>query len=233
MLRIVSRRLKFVNAKKLSNRLSMMLDIIELMESLSRCRPIFHLEADFQHALACYIHNKMPDCQVRLEFKPFKNDGIYLDIWLRVMGIAIELKYKTKELDLELAGEFFTLSNQNAQDLGRYEFINDILRLERVVTKFGPAKTGVAVLLTNDPCYWNPSSPDRQDAAFHLDEGKKIKGAAWADGAKLENKGGKEKQILLEGSYDCVWRDYSCLDLPDGNSQQFRYLMVKVPCSET
>ena len=203
----------------------MMLDIIDLMKSLSRYRPIFHREADFQHALAWYVDKGMSDCQVRLEFKPFKNEGIYLDIWLRVMGIAIELKYKTKKLDLKWADESFELSNHDAQDYGRYNFINDILRLEQVVAQFRPAKAGVAILLTNDPCYWNPSSPERADAAFHLDEGRKIKGAAWSNGA--------EPSICLERSYDCVWRDYSYLDLGEENYQQFRYLMVKVPCSET
>ena len=79
--------------------------ITTLMKDLSLERTIFHSEADFQHALACYIHKKMPDWQVRLEFKPIKDKKIYLDIWIRDRDrrIAIELKYKTLKLDLMLA----------------------------------------------------------------------------------------------------------------------------------
>ena len=60
-------------------------DIYCLMQELSKSRPIFHSEADFQHALAWQIHETMPDSQIRLEY-PFRFDGstIYLDIWLPV-----------------------------------------------------------------------------------------------------------------------------------------------------
>ena len=46
-----------------------MLDIHGLMSKLRKRRPIFHSEADFQHALAWEIHLANPSHQVRLEFK--------------------------------------------------------------------------------------------------------------------------------------------------------------------
>ncbi len=151
------------------------------MKGLSRERSIFHSKADFQHALARYIHKKMPHCQVRLEFKPFEDNNIYLDIWIRDRDrrIAMELKYKTKKLVLLSDDEFFALRNQGAQDYCRYDFIKDIYRLEQVVPHLGPAKVGFVVLLTNDPSYWKPSKKkDPMDAAFRLDEheGRKIVG---------------------------------------------------------
>ena len=62
-----------------------MLDIANLMLGLSKSRPIFHSEADFQHALAWQIHERLPDCQVRLEYNPLpaQKKRMYLDIWVQ------------------------------------------------------------------------------------------------------------------------------------------------------
>ena len=64
---------------------------------------MFHSEADFQHALAWQIHEAAPESQVRLEVSviPVEAQRMFLDIWLPVEGIAIELKYKTRGLELE------------------------------------------------------------------------------------------------------------------------------------
>ena len=73
-----------------------MLDIHNLMVDLSKQRPIFHSEADFQHALAWQIHETMPNCEIRLEMPYRVSQGNWhLDIWLQTMEIAIELKYRT------------------------------------------------------------------------------------------------------------------------------------------
>ncbi len=125
-------------------------DFQKLLEDFSRHRPVFHSEADFQLALAWHIHEKFPDSQVRLEYKPFRDENIYLDIWLQVPGVAIELKYTTQKLKTERDGEVFSLRSQSAQDTRRYDFISDIARLERIVRDSGPTRAGFAVLLTND-----------------------------------------------------------------------------------
>ena len=99
-----------------------MLDIHGLMTGLSQSRPVFHSEADFQHALAWQIREAMPDCSVRLEFKPFPDDDkrMYLDIWLPTVGVAIELKYPTRKLELNHNDEYFSLADHSAQDIQRY-----------------------------------------------------------------------------------------------------------------
>ncbi len=54
----------------------MTLDILhKLMADLAAHRPIFHSEADFQHALAWQIHEAMPDCEIRLEWPYPKKTG--------------------------------------------------------------------------------------------------------------------------------------------------------------
>ena len=84
-----------------------MLDIHNLMADLSQHRPIFHSEADFQHALAWQIQKTMPDCEIRLEFKPYPKVNMYLDIWIQTAEIAIELKFPTQNLEAKRDNEHF------------------------------------------------------------------------------------------------------------------------------
>src|SRR5579863_7305468 len=111
-----------------------MILVESVINELRKSRPIFHSEADFQHALAWEIHSHFPSALVRLEIHPGRiGPREYLDIWVQHENItyAIELKYKTRKLDAIYNGEEFRLLNQGAQDIGRYDFIKDITRLER------------------------------------------------------------------------------------------------------
>src|SRR5207244_13149334 len=38
--------------------------------------------ADFQHALAWRLHTRYPDASIRLEYKPFLAERLYLDLWI-------------------------------------------------------------------------------------------------------------------------------------------------------
>ena len=174
-----------------------------MLKGLSERRPVFHSEADFQLALAWYLHEMIPNCQVRLEFKPFQSEKMYLDIWLHTLGIAMELKYVTRELKLKQEGENFVLRNQLAQDTRRYDFIRDISRLEKVVCGLEPAKTGFAVLLTNDPSYWRVPRQGWEgmsDAAFRIHEGKTVKGKMkWSERASEGTTIRKERPDKAQG----------------------------------
>ncbi len=207
-----------------------MLDIHRLMTGLSQSRPIFHVEADFQHALAWQIHQAMPDSLVRLEFKPFPDDDkrMYLDIWLPSVGIAIELKYHTQKLDVTHNNERFSLAEQGAQPPRRYDFLADVERLEYTLTRYQLAKEGYAILLTNYPDHWNPQrSTNTIDAAFRLHEGRTITGRlAWSERAGKGTTRGREKALEIQGSYDLRWQDYSTFGA--GRNQRFRYLAVPV-----
>ena len=197
----------------------MPLDIHALMDGLAERRPIFHSEADFQFALAWRIHKTLPDCEVRLEFKPFPSERMYLDVWLPTECVAIELKYLTRELDIECNGERFVLAKQDAQDEGRYYTIEDIRRIERVVSKTR-ANAGLVIILTNDRSYWNspPRKKPTKDAAFRIHEGRELNGKlAWQDGSGA---------ISLKGSYTMNWRDYSRLGAE--RNVRFRYLAIPV-----
>ena len=206
-----------------------MLDIHKLMGSLSAYRPVFHSEADFQHALAWHIHALMPECEVRLEY-PVSSDeqkAMHLDIWLPKERLAIELKYFNKRLKLNCGGETFDLKEHAASDLARKHFILDVQRLERVMADGDiPVNSGMAVDLTNDPRLWDLQRAKRKtnDVNFRVHEGRHIAGELiWLKG-DLPYEG--EAPVRLNGTYDMRWKGYS--DFSEEENGKFRYLAVSV-----
>ena len=215
-----------------------MLDLRAVMAALAQKRPIFHSEADFQHALAWEIQRTSRDAVIRLERRVTvenpttgKQERIYVDVSAALDGqvVAIELKYKTWCLRTECDGEEFDLCGQSAEDCGRYDFLWDVQRLERIA-KTRPPTVGCALFLTNDNSYWKPPrSADTNDAAFrlHEEEGRELTGQlAWGPMAGRGTTHSREKPITLRGTYRPRWEDYS--GLKSGKYSLLRYLLVEV-----
>ncbi len=187
--------------------------IVQVLDSLRSKRKLFSSEADFQFALAWTIKELYPRVEVRLEWIPVDyNPNIYIDIVVLDDGrlIPIELKYKTKKTDKLVDGERFVLKNQSAQDLGRYDFLKDIQRIEFIKKHFSNFSEGYAILLTNDPYYLVRPSASASYTQFSIADGDTKTGSLrWADGsqASLLRKG-----IDLAGSYPIRWGKYSILD---------------------
>ena len=209
-----------------------MLNVTKLMEDLAGDRPVFHSEADFQHALAWRIHAEGLDAGIRLEWPvepPDQEKRIYVDLWLPSTNVAVELKYLTRGLIVSQKGERFALRDQGAQDTRRYDFLKDIERLEQLsLSERTDVRAGFAILLTNDPLYWKP--PGREgtnDAEFRIHDRRTIKGEMkWAPEASPGTKRGREGSICLKGSYPLQWQDYGIGG--HGKYQQFRYLAIQV-----
>jgi hypothetical protein len=189
-----------------------MIDITSLMSELASERPVFHSEADFQHALAWVAQRVMPAARVRLEYKPFPAQAIYIDVWLASEAgmVAVELKYLTAKLELDWEGERYTLKSQAAQDLLRYDFPKDVQRIERVVSEI-PGATGYAVCLTNDASLWSEAlRRDTVDALFRLHEGGSLTGTlSWAAHTGKGTMAKRAAPVTLRGSYSLQWRAYS------------------------
>ena len=209
------------------------LSISRVLTALAKQRPIFHSEADFQHAIAWEIHKHSPRASVRLE-RPVEvshlNKRRYVDIWTEQDDhvLAIELKYKTRALQVLIGNEQYALRSQTAQDLGRYDFIKYIGRVENIVTDRAPRASGYAILLTNDPSYWtHPRSDNTAEARFRLHEGNILRGdLGWRTDASEGTKRGREDLLQLRGSYALRWEDYS--RPAEGSYGRFRYLVVEV-----
>lgn len=202
-----------------------------VMSALARDRPVFHSEADFQHAFARVLWDLAPNVQSRLEVRQAPSDDAqrerreYVDLVCRspLGTTAIEFKYFTRAWTGNAGDppERFDLRAHGAEDLARLHFVSDIVRLER----FCPAldANGIAVLLTNEPRLWEAQTGGARpptDLDFRLHGRRVLSGTLrWAEGAFPAN------ARTLRGNYELSWRDYSRVG--DGRAT-FRWLAVEV-----
>lgn len=211
-----------------------MVDVETILQKLGKRSQVFWSEADFQHELAFEIHTAHPDAEIRLEKRPLKlEQKVYHDISVQEAQrdqVFIELKFTTRFLDVESAGERFQLKDQRAQDVRRYDFLADIERLETTVAAYEDSR-GVAILLTNDRTYWDqPDKEDTIDADFRLHPGNgPLTGdLEWSEHAAAGSTENRNDPIHLSHAYALTWRDYS-EPAPDHDFGQFRYLLLDVP----
>lgn len=206
----------------------MSLDIPGALSALSQDRPLFHSEADFQHALAWTLQQHHPEAKLRLETRPER--GIHLDLLVTVerRRTAVELKYMPARLAVTHEGERFDLPNRGAHDLARYDICKDLWRVETMIAD-GYADSGWVVALTNDASYWRPGTKsDPIDAAFRLHEGRTVAGnLSWHERTGGTSKG-RERTIPLRAAYPCNWFTYSSIETADGHTIDFRYLALAV-----
>ncbi|WP_309114771.1 hypothetical protein [Saccharothrix sp.] len=204
----------------------------DLLAGLAHARPVFHSEADLQHALAWQVHLLDPHVQVRLEVRPDPAVREVLDLLVHRpdhgRSTAIEVKYWKKRWSGTAAGERFDLPNQGAHDIRRYDFVKDISRVERFVAA-RPGCDGLVLLWSNDDLDWRPPATFRATAAdaFRIHEGATLDGErAWSAQAGAGTTKGREKPIALTGHYRMAWRDFTTLDHVVGG--RMRLLAVKV-----
>ncbi len=204
-------------------------DVRRLLADLADVRPVFHSEADFQHALAWQLHELFPQAEVRLETRPLASEAVFLDVFAAVgeQRVAFELKYLVRSLTATVAGEQFRLRSQSAHDVRRHDVVKDIARLERVVLA-GAADVGFAVVLSNDSAYWAPGrKAEPIDAAFRLNDGRTLAGQlGWSASAGLGTTVNRDTPIELAGTYRLAWEDFSDIGAPVGG--RFRYLLLEV-----
>jgi hypothetical protein len=204
-------------------------DFTAWIDTLRDSRPVFHSEADFQHALAWVAHLSDHGMRVRLETKP--TPGMRLDLLLewpaRGTHLALELKYLTAAWAGEVDGEPFQLLSQGAQDIRAYDVLKDIQRVEQLVDG-RPGWSGAVLVLTNEPSYWAAPSHGRvtNADAFRIYEGNRLIGSrSWGPVTGPGTKKGREADIRLSGDYTSTWSEYSSLP---GNRGRFRLLTYSV-----
>ena len=206
-----------------------MVDLNAAMRALAGQRPIFHSEADFQHALAMGISKADTTAQIRLEFRPVSHERSYIDLWVSDGNrkLAIELKYKTRSVSVDWLEERFDLANHGAQDLGGYDVWKDVQRVERICAH-RPDVYGHVIFLSNDATYWRePTSEGTVGSAFRLHDGRLASGGLfWASHAGNGTIKNREKPVKLDGSYRITWNDYSRLGAGPGLT--FRYTIIPV-----
>lgn len=209
-------------------------DVRTLLRRLALRRPVFHAEADFQQELAWQVHDAHPDWPVRLEVRARipSRDGhrerVDALIYTPAGGVAVELKYLTDKLDIEIGDELFALPRQGAQDITGYDVVKDIVRVEHYVGT-GMAVAGVVVALTNDPSYWTDPAHGRVTgaAAFRLYDGTVLTGErAWGERSGPGTRKGREATLVVRGQHTLRWLPYS--DRPEVRRAEFRVLVIEL-----
>ncbi|MBP7176102.1 MAG: hypothetical protein KBA53_07805 [Thermoclostridium sp.] len=210
-----------------------MIEVKNALQCLFEEGRVFVSEADFQFAYAWKIKELYPDASIRLEYIPWlydKNMHIDIAVFINERMVPIELKYKTKGFTGNIDGDSITLKNQGAQDIGRYDFLYDVQRMEGI-SKSGlyPIEKAYAVLLTNDSGYWvksNKSGTNKRpvDDEFRIHEGIIITGQrAWKPEAGAGTMRNREVPINIQGEYRIAWNDYRPAD-----KCEFRYTIVEI-----
>lgn len=207
-----------------------MIDFQNVLATLSRSRRVFHSEADFQFALAWTLREMDPHLHIRLESHP--EPAVSLDLLIADtsadMTWAVEMKYLTRLLTCDDAGERLQLKNHGAQDIRGYDVVKDLHRVERFVSG-KPGWRGAVVVLTNDASYWRPRThgrPTNADA-FRIGEDVTLSGErAWGLHTGSGTMKGREATLGLAGSYRLRWSDFSRVDASPAGT--FRSLVIEV-----
>lgn len=206
-----------------------------IVQSLAINRPFFYSEADFQHSLALELERQ--GYNVYLEY-PI--NGEHIDIIIEKDGwyYPIELKYKTKAFSCPgLFGTTYSLKNQHARDLGRYDYWKDVRRIEDLKIAHDIIREGYAIILTNDSEYWTATTKATIDSSFKIHPGMCVQDVFWNNvPAKAKNNPNYviksstyygfslSKQYLVSN-----WIDYSTMkDSVTNELHTFKFLTISI-----
>ena len=201
-----------------------------VLPTLAARRPIFHSEADFQLALAWEIQLQHLAASIRLEQRILDSPRVNLDVLVTFddFRFGLELKYLRATTDVTIDGERFVLV-PGAGDLDRYDTIKDVVRLE-TLRKHDLIDAGAAIMLSNNPGFWQPSSTGRATGfdAFRMHDGATLAGTRdWGASAGDGTRKGRELPHTLDGTYRPRWVPFSRVSR--GTSGELRTLTLVVP----
>lgn len=239
-------------------------ELEHLLTELGSVPRIFNSEAQFQFEMAWKIKQEF-DCEVKLEelsrtCKVSNSKGKtvtkkdYTDIILEKenIRIAIELKYKTAEPKGININDNILLMNHGAADLGAYDFMWDIHRIQLLTgcekddasEVRMPCTRGYAIILTNDNNYWKTNANnkvpekginrmfligDDEEGSTYIQAGEhewfKLDGTPGLSKA-IQNDKSRQNAIKMSKNYPYEWKEY-CKPIADKNGI-FRFLIVEI-----
>ena len=209
------------------------MNIYDAINALRQERPVFHSEADFQFALAQKIQELNPAVDIRLEYTTHfriheRVAHIDIVVFENRKAIPIELKYKTLFTKMPDKGEAFILKNHRAQNLGRYDYLLDIERIEACRASWDICEEGYAIMLSNDPSYWKPNMSSKKTVCdqFRIHHGIEKTGTLQWENAGIGAIKGRENPITLDGRYPIRWSEYSSFGT--ARNQSFMITVTKI-----
>lgn len=204
-------------------------DANALLDSLAATRKVFHSEADFQFAFAWTAKTHYPHLVVRLETHPTQNESLDLELIDPVSncGIMIEFKYKTQAWKGTCDGDEYALKDHGGSDIGCYDIVKDIARVERFI-EGKQGWSGYVITLTNHSTYWSVRTHGKPTnaEAFRVSEGLNLCGSReWGPNTGGTSTG-RTSTLQLRGNYELHWRDYSRIS--DRAAGRFRALIIPI-----
>lgn len=196
-----------------------------VIDKLRESSKIFSKEADFQQEMALMIRKLYPSATVKLEYNPTYDDRAAIDILVIIDNkwYPIELKYKTKKLNIVVDNIAYHLKDHDANNESCYLYLKDIEKIEKFKDNEPLFEKGYTIFLTNDLLYLKEPRESSQYIEFSLYEGAIKSGTMnWKREAV---KKGFEEPITLKGTYTLNWKEYSTLDSENGT---FMYLVNEI-----
>lgn len=165
---------------------------------------------------------------------PWNND-VFVDIVVESgdgQYGCVELKYATANLRDKLAvfsealrGNEEIIKTQAASNLVMYNYWKDVRRIEVVSDTFHNVAGGVALLVTNDNCYWDMPRKGVKYLPFSTHEGQEIHAGTLAWNGQVALGTLKEHSpFTMSGNYYCNWRPAGMTAL-SRKGDRFRYLL--------
>lgn len=175
-----------------------MFSIHEELERLSQKYRFFASKEAFKQSLKFQLQEKF-----RVEENKRFHDYL-IDLWVEEpesgRQYAICLMNKLARVTIKQNGQTIELKHHGAQDQGRYDFLAQVEKLERI-TMGRRNVYGIVVLLTNDHLYWTePMRPNTVDCEFRIHENRIITGELkWQERASAGTKKTVMRRSLLKG----------------------------------
>ncbi|WMT53777.1 hypothetical protein [Ferroplasma acidiphilum] len=199
-------------------------DIEKILNNLSKERPIFHGERDFQFSLGCEIKSKYPNMKIILE-KTMKGNNNTTER----IDIGIELKFIKGKFSGEVDGDEYHWLGNEAYDLKSYDTLKDIQRLEHYI-QYGCIDFGYSIVLSNARLLWEQQCNDSHYDQFSLYEGRMLPTTlSWPSTTIAGKKGEKRKDsITLCHEYSIHWKKYPGNVLGIESNNPFKYLIFEI-----
>jgi hypothetical protein len=202
-----------------------MFSIKQEMKKLAQKHPFFSSKEAFKNSFKHQLQEKFRV----IENKDFH--GCVVDLWVEdpnsEQQYAIYLMNKLAGLTIKQENQFIELKHHGAEDCGRYDFLKQVEKLEKI-TMGRDNVNGIAILLTNDHLYWNPPTKSHTvDSYFRIHENRVLTGELkWLEHASSGTMKDREAPIVIKGTYKLQWQHYSTVS--NEKHGEFCYLAVHV-----